>query len=125
VVSGQDIPRDRLSSCIQKRKPINPSENHAGFMGSILLRRHCIPEKFRPPETPSGPRRASEITDVNNFLYSRKEIELRKFSTGWWATPDTFDRCCAPTIWLGGKTGANKISGFESAERVLSREATL
>src|ERR1700704_5605323 len=101
-----------------EEKPRNPRSNYA--VVGIYLYDTSVFQKIRRLK-PSG-RGELEITDVNNFYIQEGNLSY-EILDGWWTDAGTFESLLRANN-LVAETGANKISGVESAERVLSREAT-
>ncbi len=111
-----DIRGDRVVGI--QEKPINPRSNYAVI--GIYLYDATVFQKIRRLK-PSG-RGELEITDVNNFYIQEGNLSY-EILDGWWTDAGTFESLLRANN-LVAETGANKMSGVESAERVLSREAT-
>ena len=101
-----------------QEKPSNPKSNYAVI--GIYLYDATVFQKIRRLK-PSG-RGELEITDVNNFYIEEGNLTY-EILDGWWTDAGTFESLLRANN-LVAETGANKMSGIESAERVLSREAT-
>src|SRR3979490_1915855 len=101
-----------------QEKPSNPKSNYAVI--GIYLYDASVFQKIRRLK-PSG-RGELEITDVNNFYIQEGNLSS-EILDGWWTDAGTFESLLRANN-LVAETGANKISSVESAERVLSREAT-
>ena len=111
-----DIRGDRVVGI--QEKPSNPRSNYAVI--GIYLYDATVFQKIRRLK-PSG-RGELEITDVNNFYIQEGNLSY-EILDGWWTDAGTFESLLRANN-LVAESGANKISGVESAERVLSREAT-
>src|SRR5437660_6422729 len=101
-----------------QEKPSNPRSNYAVI--GIYFYDATVFEKIRRLK-PSG-RGELEITDVNNSYIEEGNLSY-EILDGWWTDAGTFESLLRANN-LVAETGANKVSGVESAERVLSREAT-
>jgi glucose-1-phosphate thymidylyltransferase len=101
-----------------EEKPRNPKSNYAVI--GIYLYDATVFQKIRRLK-PSG-RGELEITDVNNFFIEEGNLTY-EILDGWWTDAGTFESLLRANN-LVAETGANKMSNAESAERVLSREAT-
>jgi glucose-1-phosphate thymidylyltransferase len=101
-----------------QEKPSNPKSNYAVI--GIYLYDATVFQKIRRLK-PSG-RGELEITDVNNFYIEEGSLTY-EILDGWWTDAGTFESLLRANN-LVAETGANKMSNAESAERVLSREAT-
>jgi glucose-1-phosphate thymidylyltransferase len=111
-----EIRGDRVAGI--QEKPSNPRSNYA--VVGIYLYDATVFQKIRRLK-PSG-RGELEITDVNNSYIEEGNLSY-EILDGWWTDAGTFESLLRANN-LVAETGANKMSGIESTERVLSREAT-
>jgi glucose-1-phosphate thymidylyltransferase len=111
-----EIRGDRVVSI--EEKPRNPRSNYAVI--GIYLYDATVFQKIRRLK-PSG-RGELEITDVNNF-YIEEGTLTYEILDGWWTDAGTFESLLRANN-LVAETGANKLSNAETAERVLTQEAT-